>query len=571
MIRDSHRIILCILALVPGIDTLRSAPVHLVDQQVVEQKRLEDGTLLLDFGKVAFGNLKVDLPQAVSGPLRFHFGEAFSQGRVNRKPPGTVRYAVALVETKGGEQVIVAPPADKRNTRQPKAVLTPEEWGVVLPFRWVEVEGWEGEMSPDSFVRQAAFLSAWNDESADFRCSDPMLNRIWDLCKYSIKATTFAGVYVDGDRERIPYEADAYINQLAHYYSDADKEIARDTFDWLMEKPTWPTEWGPHMVLMAYADWMYTADLDWLGKRYESLKSKMLMDRVGPQGWVRSNERQIRRDDIVDWPKNERDGFVFKEVNTVVNAFHLKVLKQMSEMADALGKKKDAEEYIRRYEEGAVRFNEALWMPGEGRYRDGLGTDHSSAHANLFPLAFGLVPEANRKQVVEFLKSKGMACSVYAAQYLMEGLFENGAAEFAIELMVVDNDRSWRHMVESGTTITWEAWDQKYKPNQDWNHAWGAAPANLLPRYVLGVEPITPGWDRTRIAPRLGGLSSASGTIPTGHGSLEVAWRVKGNEWTIELNIPEGMTVDISLPDMDQTVRQGVSAGSHTIVHSLKP
>ena len=43
-------------------------------------------------------------------------------------------------------------------------------------------------------------------------------------------------------------------------------------------------------------------------------------------------------------------------------------------------------------------------------------------------------------------------------------------------------------MVESGTTITWEAWDQKYKPNQDWNHAWGAAPANLLPRFVLGAQ-----------------------------------------------------------------------------------
>ena len=22
------------------------------------------------------------------------------------------------------------------------------------------------------------------------------------------------------------------------------------------------------------------------------------------------------------------------------------------------------------------------------------------------------------------------------------------------------------------------------KPNQDWNHAWGAAPANLLPRFL---------------------------------------------------------------------------------------
>ncbi len=63
----------------------------------------------------------------------------------------------------------------------------------------------------------------------------------WDLCKYSIKATTFAGVYVDGDRERIPYEADADLNQLSHYTTDDNVAMAATTFDWLIENGTWPT------------------------------------------------------------------------------------------------------------------------------------------------------------------------------------------------------------------------------------------------------------------------------------------------------------------------------------------
>ena len=29
-------------------------------------------------------------------------------------------------------------------------------------------------------------------------------------------------------------------------------------------------------------------------------------------------------------------------------------------------------------------------------------------------------------------------------------------------------------MIRVGSTITLEAWDNKFKPNQDWNHAWGA-------------------------------------------------------------------------------------------------
>ena len=102
-------------------------------------------------------------------------------------------------------------------------------------------------------------------------------------------------------------------------------------------------------------------------------------------------------------------------------------------------------------------------------------------------------------------------------------------------------------MVESGTTITWEAWDQKYKPNQDWNHAWGAAPANLLPRYVLGAQPLAPGWRRATIRPITGQLSRASGTVPTPRGPVQIAWTSEAN-FTLRLSLPPGMTARVDLP-----------------------
>ncbi|MBT8038511.1 MAG: family 78 glycoside hydrolase catalytic domain [Verrucomicrobiae bacterium] len=559
-----------------SVTCLDAAPVHLVDQPVVSHQRLDDGVILLDFGTVAFGNLKVDVPKSVSGGLKFHFGEAQNDGRVDRKPPGTVRYKLAEVKWTGGEDAIVAPPADWRNTRHPSAVLTPKDWGVILPFRWVEVEGWKGEFDPRRIVRRSSYLKAWDDTAADFECSDETLNRIWNLCKYSIKATTFAGVYVDGDRERIPYEADAYLNQLSHYYTDTDKQIARDTYDGLMEKPTWPTEWAPHMVFMAHADWMYTGGVEWIKPRYEALKTKLLIDRVGKDGWVVSNMSQQGKGhrkgqrDIVDWPKTERDGYQFQEVNTVVNAFHLEAVRMMADLAAALGKTDDAKAYYKRHSAGVKRFHQALWMPEKGAYRDGIGSDHTAAHATFFPLALGLVPEGCRDAAVKFLKTKDMACSVYAAQYLMEGLFENGAADYALELIVAKGDRSWRHMVESGTTITWEAWDQKYKPNQDWNHAWGAAPGNLLPRYVLGVEPTAPGWKTLSIAPRLGDLTRASGKVPTPHGSVFVSWTRKGDLFNISMVIPKECTAQFSLPDQAASAIKHLRPGKHTLQVQLK-
>ncbi|MGL4401938.1 MAG: family 78 glycoside hydrolase catalytic domain [Luteolibacter sp.] len=541
-----------ILPLFALIGCCLAAPVHLVDEPPVSIKQVNPNVILIDFGRVAFGNIQLTPPVNTARQVTVHFGEDLQDGRINRVPPGSVRYARAHIDLQGFSPILTAPPADKRNTQNdtpntPPAVTTPPEWGVVLPFRWVEIEGWPGELQPQYIVRKSAFASTWDDKAASFESSDPTLNRIWELCRYSIKATTFAGVYVDGDRERIPYEADAYLNQISHYTTDYDIQMARDTFDHLMKYPTWPTEWAFHMIFMAYADYRHTGDTQWLSARYESLKPKLLLDRARDDGLITSSAKHIKKLDLVDWPSKERDGYVFKPVNTVVNAFHIRALGMMAEIAAALGKDEESAEFTTNAAKANTAFQQLLFDPAAGAYRDGEGTDHLSQHASLFPLAFGLVPAEHIPAVVDAVQRRGMACSVYAAQYLMEGLFINDAGTRALELITAPTDRSWRHMVDSGTTITWEAWDQKYKSNQDWNHAWGAAPANLLPRFLLGAEPLTAGWKQARIRPQTGTLSFAKGRIPTPRGPIEVDWE---NETTfrMKLNLPEGIAAQLDLP-----------------------
>jgi hypothetical protein len=101
-------------------------------------------------------------------------------------------------------------------------------------------------------------------------------------------------------------------------------------------------------------------------------------------------------------------------------------------------------------------------------------------------------------------------------------------------------------MLNSGTTITWEAWDNKYKPNQDWNHAWGAAPANILPRYIAGVRPTKPGWSEILIAPQPDSLTSLRAKVPSPRGPVHVKWEKSTNVWQIAM--PSGVSGRISLP-----------------------
>jgi hypothetical protein len=99
-----------------------------------------------------------------------------------------------------------------------------------------------------------------------------------------------------------------------------------------------------------------------------------------------------------------------------------------------------------------------------------------------------------------------------------------------------------------GTTITLEAWDTKYKRNQDWNHAWGAAPANILPRKVLGVEPLEPGFAKVLVQPRPGSLAWAEGRVPTRHGPVTVRFDQDDRSFKLRLEVPQGTMACTGVP-----------------------
>jgi hypothetical protein len=447
----------------------------------------------------------------------------------------------------------------------------------VAPFRYAELIGVPGELVADQ-IKQFALFYQFDDQTAEFTSSSPELNAVWDLCKYTLKATPFLGVYADGTRERMPYEADAYIQQLGHYAVDREYAIARYTHEFLLYNPAWPTEWHLHSVLMAWADYQQTGNLESLRRFYSDLKAKTMLMLARQDGLISTRTGLVTREflqmlhysgnqfrDIVDWPQGTRanqrpgewtpptpggetDGFVFTDYNTVVNAFHYRALVLMGEIAAVLGKADEAGLIRQRAFVFKEVFNRAFFDQQRGVYVDGIGTEHSSLHANMFPLAFGLVAPDRVKSVVAFIKSRGMACSVYGAQYLLEALYEAGEADYALELLTAKHDRSWLHMLEMGSTMTAEAWDIKYKPNLDWNHAWGAAPANIIARKMFGIEPLVPGFKVARLKPQCGKLAQAKLKLPTIRGPILCEWRATGTQQQFDVTLPANMSAQLELP-----------------------
>jgi hypothetical protein len=536
---------------------------------VIFRKTADDG-YFADFGKDAFATLELNLKTVKPEILKIRLGEKLLDRKIDRNPAGTIRFSEINLKVEPGKtkynlQLI----PDQRNTGS-AAVALPDSFPVLTPFRYAEIECSADLKGED--VTQVAYFNYFDNNASSFSSSDSILNQVWEMCKYSQKATSFAGVYIDGDRERIPYEADAYLNQLSHYSVDNEYAIARRTIEYFMDFPTWPTEWQLHVALLFYQDYMFTGNTELIEKYFEPLKHKTLMELEVEPGLISTKSPKLngafmaklgfadttqRVRDIVDWPpaqkdtgwklpkdwqQGERDGFEFMPVNTVINSFYFRNMEIMAEFAGLLGKADDEKDFRNRAEKAKKAINEKLLNKEGGFYTDGIGTNHGSVHANMLPLAFGIVPDEYKQKVAAYLKTRGMGCSVYGAQFLMEAVYNGGDEDYALGLMTATHDRSWYNMIKVGSTIAMEAWDMRYKPNSDWNHAWGAAPANIIPRYLWGIQPTTPGFTTVQIYPQMSNLQNSSITVPTIRGKITGEFRRPNNKTEeYNLTIPANM------------------------------
>ena len=384
------------------------------------------------------------------------------------------------------------------------------------------------------------------------------------------------GLYIDGDRERIPYEADALINQLSHYALDTEYSLARNTFEHLMLHPTWPTEWHLQMHQIAWYDYLYSGNTALIKKYYDLLKLKTLEAFEQPNGLISTTAKPQRKSfldsihyitfdrkesllDITDWPQRgnkvagpeyigESDNFVFCDYNSVINAYYYQSIVLMKKFAEITGHQDDVKYYDQKVKNLFQNYNNQFVDASSGLMKDGDTTSHSSFHANFFALCFGLVMDEHKEKVKTFLKSKDMACSVYASQFFMDALYNEGMGDYALEMLTKKDERGWYHMIEVGAGMTMEAWDLKFKPNLDWNHAWGAAPSNLVAFRLMGIQPSAPGFAEASIKPEIGTLTLAEILIPTALGSIYEKITQDEKNYQVDLELPKGMKARVELP-----------------------
>ena len=508
------------------------------EKLIPPQRRTHPGeqTVFFDFGKHAFAILTAEVVSDKKQEIVLAVGEVLKEGRIHPEPGGSRIYQEEKFSLSIGVNHVEMKMShssynDGTLQLEPNAV----------PFRYAEIRGDVQILQ----VFQKAYFGRFDDEASDFKSDSSNLDDIWEFCKYTMKATTPFGVFIDGNRERQAYEGDTYINQLGYFVCTSDSEIARNTVERLFAYPTWPTEWRLSMVPIIHDYALYTGDLESVAQWYELLKENLLLEGINGAGLldpalIRTAKKSlgignviIPIRDLVDWPQSERDGYEMGTVNLVPNCWHYMALCRMAEIARLLNKEEEA----LFYGEMAARSRKAIRKSflKKGLFVDNPQSEHTALHSCIFPVLWGLAEEEEKQKSLELLQTKGMACSVFAAQFLLECCFKNGLPDYGFDLILSKGKRSWNNMISCGATIAMEAWDDSFKPNQDWNHPWGAAPGNIIIRFIAGIQPLEPGFKKFSVAPMPGRLRYFSAETPTPFGKITLKMVCPGS---YELTVP---------------------------------
>ncbi|KEY69379.1 hypothetical protein S7711_08134 [Stachybotrys chartarum IBT 7711] len=143
--------------------------------------------------------------------------------------------------------------------------------------------------------------------------------------------------------------------------------------------------------------------------------------------------------------------------------------------------------------------------------------------------------------------------SPYASSYHLRAAFESGDSAGAMGLL----KRLWAPMANpqnaNYTNCFWETLDPDGTPGlglvTSLCHGWAAGPTAELIRFVLGIQPVSPGFKDWVVKPMTLGLSFANGRQHTEKGDISVHWHFDGSGF-VQMNVtgPEGGLVHLPTP-----------------------
>ena len=280
---------------------------------------------------------------------------------------------------------------------------------------------------------------------------NPQLVRINEAYLRTQTANFHGSVSTDcPHRERLAYTGDGQVVVESSLYSFDMTQFYRKWFDDINDARNKKSgyvphtapfggggggpAWGSAYLIMPWAYYCFYGDTTILSQHYEGMKQwvhylstrtdeRGIVVREEPDGWC-----------LGDWctPGNRKIELPESLVNT---AYYYHCASLLSKIETVLGKTKERQETERLCEEIRHNFNTVFFNPATHHYWEG------RQGADIFPLAFGIVPESEKEAVLQALLSSlkktnyHFDTGILATPLLLKVLSENGYTDIAFRLM----------------------------------------------------------------------------------------------------------------------------------------
>lgn len=214
-----------------------------------------------------------------------------------------------------------------------------------------------------------------------------------------------------------------------------------------------------------------------------------------------------------DWLAMGRDvKYMAIHNGPVSNAFLVNDLRILTWAAEYLGKGEDAKHYASQLEKSRNAYIKAF-VKKNGTMRD----DYQGAYIMALQMVIprGELWDKVFTQLVTKIKAEGMQTGFFATEHILPLLADNGQETLAFDLLLEERCGGWMYQVKAGATTTWERWDalrpdgtvNESKMSNDnmvsFNHYSFGSVGEFYYRYILGIEPLEPGFRKTKIQSRI--------------------------------------------------------------------
>ncbi len=406
---------------------------------------------------------------------------------------------------------------------------------------------------------QGVFCAYPFQEKASFSCSDTSLDAIWQVGWRTARLCAGETYFDCPYYEQLQYVGDTRIQALISLYVAGDDRLVRNAIQLFNDSRTpdgltssrYPTSmpqviptFSLFWISMIHDYWMHVDDpafvqsfdigvrgvLDWYKHRIDA--NGML----GPMEWW----------NFVDWPDSWQwstkagiggvpDGA--ENGNSSIITLQLAyTLAQAADLMDAFQDSNTAQKYRAMAESLKQATQRLCWDDNRKLFADTPEKKAFSQHANVMAVLTGLVPPEQQAEFIQRVADDKslIQCTFYYRYYLIRAMKKAGLAEQYVALL-----QPWRDMLAMGLTT----FAERPEPTRSDCHAWSASPNYDFLATICGIEPASPGFRTVKIAPALGPLTWAKGTMPHPQGLIQVHLQKKdaaGIE--AEITLPENLT-----------------------------